>query len=85
MATMEHKQRDREGQWWTTVSETGTKCKEPDLDYEITNEDYDQPNDCKRNRNNDALRKTPPSGCQVTYKTEKNDRKQCVELHLLGK
>ena len=55
------------GQHHSSVSEAGTK-QSLDTDHD---EDDDLTNDSMRNRNNDALKKTPPSGRQAGFKTEK--------------
>ena len=55
------------GQHHSSVSEAGTKRS---LDTDHDNDD-DLTNDSMRNRNNDALKKTPPSGRQAGFKTEK--------------
>ena len=55
------------GQYSSSVSKTGT-TQPPDTDRD--NNEYNQTNDCKRNRENDALKKTPPSGRQVGFKSE---------------
>ena len=56
------------GQHSSSVSEAGTKrSSNTDCDYD--NNEYDQNDDRKRNRNNDALKK--PSKRQVFFKSEK--------------
>ena len=54
----------------SSVSEAGTKGP-PDNEHDYNGGEYDQTNDSKRNRDNDALKKSPPSGRQVGFKTEK--------------
>ena len=57
-------------QYSSSVSEAGTK-RPSDADRDYDKDDYDQNDDRKRNRDNDALRKSPPSGRQVNFKSEK--------------
>ena len=52
----------------SNVSEAGTKRPSADTDHD---DEYDRTNDSKRNRDNDALTRSSPSGRQVAFKTEK--------------
>ena len=51
----------------SNVSEAGTK-RPSDTDH---GDEHDRTNDSKRNRDNDALIRSSPSGRQVAFKTEK--------------